>query len=60
VVIQGVIEWLLQSGVDQKARVSLYAALLHYLQLCQQTKNIASGKTVLYKVFVLKRIYNVD
>ena len=47
VVIQGVIGWLLQSGVNQKARVSLYAALLHYLQLCQQTKNMVSGGSFL-------------
>ncbi|CAK8694467.1 unnamed protein product [Clavelina lepadiformis] len=44
IVIKGILDWLLQSGINQKVRVHLYASLLHYLQLCQQNKKQSTGR----------------
>jgi len=38
IIIQGIIEWLTQSGVSQRVRPDLYASLLCYLNLCTRPK----------------------
>jgi len=39
VVVRGIVEWLLLSGLSEKVRTDLYASLLYYLQLCRRPKS---------------------
>lgn len=63
-VVHGIIDWLLLSGINQEARISLYASLLYYLQLCEQTKklNTGTGWTFLcmLSVFFISIFFNLN
>nr|CAB3264508.1 nuclear pore complex protein Nup205-like [Phallusia mammillata] len=44
VVIRGVVEWLLQSGISEKVRTHLYAAFLYYMQMCRRPTSNKTGR----------------